>query len=162
MACLLENDNNFSVSIPSHETKNNVTYYTINITVGSVSWTVSHRYKDFVELHEVLISDHCIAKEMLPQKKLIGNRDPEFVEKRKTNLEIYLRTVVSYLQKAMPMVLVKFLDFDKYDITYILQSMAQKFYVDGDSHLRKSSEYTFNPLFVSSPFCCNLIAYWFC
>lgn len=146
MACLLEHDNNFTVAIPSHETQNNVTYYEIHVTVGAVTWSVNHRYNDFVELHEVLIADHCIAKEMLPQKKLIGNRDPGFIEKRKVDLEAYLRVVVNYLQRAMPLVLAKFLDFDKYDITYILQNMAYKCYLDGDTFLMKSSEYTFNPL----------------
>lgn len=148
MACLLESDNHFSIAIPSYETNksNNVTYYVIHVTVGDITWSVSHRYNDFAELHEVLIAEHCIAKEMLPQKKLIGNRDPEFIEKRKVDLEAYLRVVINYLQRAMPMVLVKFLGFDKYDITYMLQNMAFKCYMDGDTCLMKSSEYTFNTL----------------
>ncbi len=146
MACLLENDHNFSVSIPSYETKDNVTYYSIEVTVGTVTWTVSHRYKDFVELHKVLVDDYCTQKELLPQKKLIGNRDPQFIEYRKMSLEEYLRIVMNFLRGPMPLVLIKFLEFDKYDITYILRKMAHKCFTEGDSLLHKSNEYTFNPL----------------
>lgn len=135
--------------IPSHETKDNVTYYVIKVNIGMVSWTVVHRYKDFVELHNVLVNDHCVTKELLPQKKLIGNRDPEFIENRKMSLEMYLHTVLKHLQRAMPAVLLKFLDFDKYDISYVLQNMAVKFFLEGDAYLQKSPEYTFNPLQVS-------------
>lgn len=149
MACLLENDNNFSIAIPTYETKENITFYVIKVTVGTVSWTVTHRYKDFVELHDVLVNDHCIAKESLPQKKLIGNRDPNFIESRKVCLENYLHNVLKYLQRAMPIILLRFLAFDKYDITYILQTMTVKFFMDGDAILQKSPEYTFNPLQVS-------------
>lgn len=148
MACLIENDHHFTVSIPSYEDKDGVTHYQINVVVGTVSWVVFHRYKDFVELHETLVTDHCLSKEMLPRKKYIGNRDPQFIEKRKSCLENYLQTVIAFLQKAMPFVLLKFLDFDKYDISCILQNMA--FNLKRENTFVESVEgpieYTFSPL----------------
>lgn len=148
MACLVENDHHFTISIPSYEDKDGITYYKINVVVGTVSWVVVHRYKDFVELHETLVTDHCLSKEMLPRKKYIGNRDPQFIEKRKSCLENYLQTVVAFLQKAMPFILLKFLDFDKYDISCILQNMAFNLKQENTfvESVEKPMEYTFSPL----------------
>lgn len=145
MACLLVNEHNFEITVPSYKDKDGVTFYEIHIIVGSISWVVLRRYKEFVELHETLVMDHCLMKELLPQKKIIGNRNPEFIKKRKINLESYLQTVISFLQRAMPMSLLKFLDVDKYDIPHVLQSMVLNFTLQEENLVMKSSEYTFNP-----------------
>jgi len=102
MACFLSNRHDTEITIPNVENNENISIYIIMVRVGSISWTVPHRYNDFVELHEKLSSDHGLAKDILPPKKVIGNRDPAFIEKRRGALEVYLTSVVSFLQRTMP------------------------------------------------------------
>ena len=70
------------------------TKYEIKVTVGSVEWSVHHRYKDFEALHQLLSSNHGMPKHLLPPKKLIGNKDPAFIEKRRLELETYLQVSI--------------------------------------------------------------------
>ncbi|XP_015600588.1 nischarin [Cephus cinctus] len=146
MACLLLNQDDVQVKIPSVETVDNVTYYNIEVRIAAVKWTVKHRYNEFAELHEILVSEHCVEKDILPPKKLIGNKSEIFVEKRRIGLESYLNAVYQYLKKAMPREFALFLDFHMYDIFFLLQNMAQQFFAEGDSLLQTSQSYTFNPV----------------
>lgn len=149
MAFFLLNKTNISLKIPKVEDFDRVTFYVILVKVGSVSWTVEHRFSDFVSLHETLVTDHCVNKDILPPKKLIGKRDPAFVEKRRCGLESYIRSVVSFLLETMPRCLALFLDFHKYDILFLLQEMSSSFLKEGDVILSNSKRYKFNPLQVS-------------
>ncbi|XP_076664340.1 nischarin [Andrena cerasifolii] len=146
MACLLLNQENVHIKIPSADTADGVTYYCIEVRIASIKWTVKHRYNEFAELHDKLVSEHCVEKDILPPKKLIGNKCEAFVEKRRASLEIYLNAVYNYLKKAMPRELAVFLDLHVYDIFFLLQSMALEFFTDGDSLLQKSKSYKFNPV----------------
>ncbi|XP_069680393.1 nischarin-like [Periplaneta americana] len=145
MACFLANRHDTSITIPNVQKNDNVTVYLIMVRVGNVSWTVHHRYNDFVELHEKLVSDHGVAKDILPPKKVIGNRDPAFIEKRRGALEVYIASVVNFLQRTIPRELALFLDFHLYDILFLLQNLAMQFFLDGDTLLQISKSYTFNP-----------------
>lgn len=109
------------------------------------SSSLCSRYNDFAELHEKLVSEHCVEKDILPPKKLIGNKCEAFVEKRRQSLEIYLNAVYNYLKKAMPRELAVFLDLHVYDIYFLLQSMALEFFTNGNT-LLQSSSYKFNPV----------------
>ena len=146
MATFLANRQSTKVYIPEVQQTEGFNVYQIVIEVGSVSWKVFHRYKDFVDLHEKLVADHGVTKDLLPPKKVIGNRDPVFVEKRRAALEIYLVSVLTFLQQTMPRELAVFLDFHKYDILFILQEMAVTFFEGGDEYLRSSKDYEFSPL----------------
>lgn len=44
MACFLMHQEDVQLCIPSFETTDSVTYYVIEIKIGSVKWTVKHRY----------------------------------------------------------------------------------------------------------------------
>lgn len=146
MACLLLNQENVHIKIPSVETLDGVTYYCIEVRIASIKWTIKHRYNEFAELHEKLVSEHCVEKDILPPKKLIGNKCEAFVEKRRVSLEIYLNAVYNYLKKAMPRELAVFLDLHVYDIFFLLQSMALEFFNEGVNLLQKSKSYKFNPV----------------
>ncbi|XP_066972902.1 nischarin-like isoform X3 [Macrobrachium rosenbergii] len=83
--------NHIEATIPNTEQFDGVTLYNINITVGPVRWSVRQRYNAFSELHEKLVSNHGVARDLLPPKKIIGNKDPAFVEKRRGDLQLYLQ-----------------------------------------------------------------------
>ena len=142
MACLLLNQDDISITIPSSTQDDSVTYYIIQVKVGSVEWTIKHRYSEFAELHETLVQEHCVEKDILPPKKLIGNKNEAFVEKRRFQLETYLNSVYCYLKKAMPRELATFLHLHIYDICFLLQNMALQFFTDNIS----ANIYTFNPV----------------
>lgn len=71
MACFLNHVNETTIKIPRNIDINGITYYDIHINIGFVSWTVQHRYKEFVDLHEKLVSGQSIARDLLPPKKVI-------------------------------------------------------------------------------------------
>lgn len=78
---------------------------------------------------------------------MLGNRTATFLEQRRGLVEIYLQKILKFLQVVMCRELVEFLEFNKYDIVYLLQDMAQIFYVQGDALLEKSdSSHSFTAL----------------
>lgn len=135
-----------NISVNETFTKDNVTYYKITVKVGPVEWNVSHRYSDFVELHDKLVTDHEVAKDLLPPKKVIRNKTPKFIEQRREALNLYLKNVFKYLKLIMPPLFAHFLDFHLYDVFFILQILAKKFYLEGDKILQNEKSYKFTPL----------------
>lgn len=146
MSSFINYRNDSNICINETSSKDNVTYYKIIVKVGLVQWNVLHRYSDFVELHEKLVTDHGVAKELLPPKKAIRNKTTKFVEQRREALNVYLQNVFNYLKLTMPTTLAHFLDFNLYDIFYILQNLAKKFYLEGDKLLQNGKSYKFTPL----------------
>lgn len=128
-----QNSSGAVIKIPEALNEDNVTIYVISVTVGAVHWTVKHRYNDFVELHESLLEEG-IEKDVLPPKKLIGNKEPSFIMKRRRELESYLQSVFHFLERSLPQSLADFLDLPLYDIHYILRGMA------GQIHDREHKE----------------------
>lgn len=145
MACSLLNQKTIQIKIPGYETTDNVTFYTINVSIGDVNWTLKHRYSEFVVLHDILVTEHCVEKDILPPKKIIGRKNEAFIDKRRQALEIYLNAIYNYLKKTMPREFVIFLDLHVYDIFFLLQNMAFKFFNEGPNILQVKS-YTFTPI----------------
>lgn len=146
MSSFLKYHENSSVCVDEASIKDNVTYYKITVKVGSVNWHVMHRYNDFVELHDKLVSDHGVGKELLPPKKVIRNKTPKFVEQRREALNVYLKEVLNYLKLSMPYEFAHFLDFHKYDIFFLLTDLAKTLYLEGDNLLENAKCYKFTPL----------------
>lgn len=146
------------ISIPQTDDENGVTIYIISVHVGETSWTVRRRYKQFVELHNKLVSAHGVAEDVLPPKKMFGNRDEEFIKIRQIKLQKYLIHVLYHFKhidnvpQIMPKVLALFLDFHKYDLFYMLQELAAEFSVRGNQILSKTKTYVFDVLQVSDLF----------
>jgi hypothetical protein len=66
------------------------TLYTIAVQWDADSyWTVSKRFSDIDALHN-LVAQKVANLPQLPPKKLLFNRDPEFVNKRKNDIQQYL------------------------------------------------------------------------
>ncbi|CAB3233274.1 unnamed protein product [Arctia plantaginis] len=146
MSSFINHREDSTVSVDEATTKDNVTYYKITVKVGTIQWTVLHRYSDFVELHEKLVSDHGVAKELLPPKKVIRNKTPKFVEQRKEALCEYLKNVFNYLRLTMPSQFAQFLDFHLYDIFFLLQVLAKKLFLEGDKLLQNEKSHYFTPV----------------
>lgn len=147
MSCYVQHCRECNIAIPQAETnKDQVTYYQIKINVGEVTWSVHKRYKEFLELHKKLVSEHTVTKDILPGKKIIGNKEPNFIERRRVGLEIYLQTILSFLQKSMPDELFDFLEFGKYDVILIVKKLAVDFLQNGDCYLLNDNGFNFNVL----------------
>lgn len=78
--------------------------------------------------------------------KVIGNKNSAFLGLRQKHLELYLQKVLTFLQLAMSREFVEFLDFNKYDIIYLLQDLAHKFFLLGASNASGASHYEFTTL----------------
>ncbi|KAL3289658.1 hypothetical protein HHI36_023066 [Cryptolaemus montrouzieri] len=132
MACFWLKSQETNVKIPTTQERDGVVFYKIQVFIGEISWNIPHRYNDFFELHSKLVSDHGVAKDILPSKKLIRSKCPEFIESRRQGLETYLQKVLKFLKLTMPRVFLEFLDFHIYDIFFLVQSLALKFYSEAD------------------------------
>lgn len=146
MACLWYNQNQTYIEIPVTEEVANVTYYIILVSVGEIKWKVKHRYSEFFNLHNKLVGDHGVSKDILPSKKVIGNKCESFIESRRRALEEYLQKILIFLKRTMPKVFVEFLDFHLYDIYFLLKDLSSKCFAEADFILSSSKMYTFTPL----------------
>ncbi|XP_067683735.1 nischarin-like isoform X2 [Haliotis asinina] len=135
-----------TVRILSSESVENYTVYLIEVTVGPYSWTVKHRYSDFHELHDKLVSTCKLDKNLLPPKKLFGNQSETFIKKRQGELEVYLQTVLYYLAHRVPPILAFFLHFNKYEIHGITQALAEELYNRGETILQSHEMFQMSPL----------------
>lgn len=150
MACFWLNQSETSIQIPEVEEIGTVTYYKIKVNVAGVIWIVSHRYSEFYELHNQLVTDHGVSKDSLPPKKVIRNKCPMFIENRRQGLESYLQNVLNYLKITMPRIFVEFLDFHVYDIFFLLHNLAAHFFIEADAILSTTESYSFTPLQVQT------------
>ncbi|TDG42255.1 hypothetical protein AWZ03_011314 [Drosophila navojoa] len=148
MSCYYRQYEDTTVTIPKYsvESSAGITYYDIKVRVGNVDWFVERRYRDFAQLHDKLVEDISIIKKLLPPKKLVGNKQPAFLEQRREQLETYLQKLLTHFGKELPRLLAEFLDFNKYDIIYLLQDLAKLFHESGDALLSAKKEYSFSAL----------------
>ncbi|XP_031621376.1 nischarin [Contarinia nasturtii] len=128
MSCYFKHQQETTITIPSNVDISGTTYYNIHVSIGNVNWTVRHRYKEFVELHTKLVNGQSIGRDLLPPKKVIGNRSLQFLDQRQKDLEKYLQKVQFFLQQHMCREFVEFLELNKYDIVYLLQDLANTFF----------------------------------
>ncbi|CAG9828756.1 unnamed protein product [Diabrotica balteata] len=142
MACFWYNQRETTINIFSTKEVNNVTFYNITVTVGDFHWTVEHRYSEFYDLHNQLVIDHGVSKEILPCKKVIRNKCPTFIEARRKGLEEYLQKILIFLKRTMPKIFVDFLEFNLYDIFFLLQDLSTKLFKNSDTILTKPSVMT--------------------
>ncbi|KAM9182473.1 nischarin isoform 3-T3 [Mergus octosetaceus] len=122
------------------------TVYIIQVSVGSHQWTVKHRYSDFHDLHEKLVSEKKIDKNLLPPKKIIGKNSKSLVEKRQKELEVYLQTLLSTFPVTAPKVLSHFLHFHLYEINGITAALAEELFHKGEQLLMAGEVFTIRPL----------------
>ncbi|KAK4323305.1 hypothetical protein Pmani_005981 [Petrolisthes manimaculis] len=120
--------------------------YKITIKVGPTHWSVKQRYNAFADLHDKLVTNHGVARDLLPPKKIIGNKDPTFVKKRRADLELYIQTILHFMHHTLPRELAEFLDFHHYEVTHLLQSLARQFFSQGDKILLDGLPIVFAPL----------------
>uniref|UniRef100_A0A8B9GFP7 Nischarin n=1 Tax=Amazona collaria TaxID=241587 RepID=A0A8B9GFP7_9PSIT len=120
--------------------------YIIQVSVGSHQWTVKHRYSDFHDLHEKLVSEKKIDKNLLPPKKIIGKNSKSLVEKRQKELEVYLQTLLVKFPVTAPKVLSHFLHFDLYEINGITAALAEELFHKGEQLLMAGEVFTIRPL----------------
>uniref|UniRef100_A0A8U8BKK9 Nischarin n=1 Tax=Geospiza parvula TaxID=87175 RepID=A0A8U8BKK9_GEOPR len=124
----------------------NLWVYIIQVSVGNHQWTVKHRYSDFHDLHEKLVSEKKIDKNLLPPKKIIGKNSKSLVEKRQKELEIYLQTLLLKFPVTAPKVLSHFLHFHLYEINGITAALAEELFHKGEQLLMAGEVFTIRPL----------------
>ncbi|CAI2351155.1 unnamed protein product [Caenorhabditis sp. 36 PRJEB53466] len=96
------------------------TVYRIQLTVDTYTWTIERRYSDFDAYDVQRFTDR--KKSFLPPKKRLGNKDLEFIEERRMELEKYVRALLElevWYQKqknvhSLPLLSAKFFDFHQY------------------------------------------------
>ncbi|CAD8201887.1 unnamed protein product [Paramecium pentaurelia] len=87
-------DTNDWISLHDHKIKGNShTQYLIRLKVDNVVWSFWTRYSMLSELHQTL--DEVIKSQLptFPEKRLFGNLNPNFIQTRKSQLDIYLQAL---------------------------------------------------------------------
>ncbi|XP_048813326.1 nischarin isoform X2 [Lagopus muta] len=135
-----------SAQVLGSELVETYTVYIIQVSVGSHQWTVKHRYSDFHDLHEKLVSEKKIDKNLLPPKKIIGKNSKSLVEKRQKELEVYLQTLLVKFPVTVPKVLSHFLHFHFYEINGITAALAEDLFHKGEQLLMAGEVFTIRPL----------------
>ncbi|XP_023611418.1 nischarin isoform X8 [Myotis lucifugus] len=120
--------------------------YIIQVTDGNHEWTVKHRYSDFHDLHEKLVAEKKIDKNLLPPKKIIGKNSRSLVEKREKDLEVYLQTLLATFPGVAPRVLAHFLHFQFYEINGITAALAEELFEKGEQLLGAGEVFAIRPL----------------
>ncbi|KAJ8918782.1 hypothetical protein NQ315_015102 [Exocentrus adspersus] len=146
MACFWFYQNEIKLEIPSSEDIGNVTFYKIQVHVSGIEWVVLHRYSEFYDLHYHLVLDHGVSKDILPSKKVIRNKCPEFIERRRKALEEYIQKIFVFLKQTMPKILVDFLCFNVYDSFFLLQDLSSRCFLEADIVLSTNKSYYFSTL----------------
>lgn len=82
---------------------------------------------------------------VLPPKKLIGNKDPEFVEQRRAQLDIYLTNVLQLLGRNPPDDLAQFFNLHEYEIMFMLKKLAVDIFEKGDQILCSGTPFILSP-----------------
>nr|XP_034962015.1 nischarin isoform X1 [Zootoca vivipara] len=134
------------VRILGSELVETYTVYIIQVSIGNHQWVVKHRYSDFHELHEKLVSEKRIDKNLLPPKKIIGKNSKSLVEKRQKELEVYLQTLLLTFPLAAPKVLSQFLHFHLYEINGITAALAEELFHKGEQLLMAGEVFNIRPL----------------
>lgn len=149
MACFWFNQNETKLEIPFTEEVANIIFYKIQVQVGDFKWIVLHRYSEFHDLQYHLVVDHGVSKDILPSKKVIRNKCPEFIERRRKGLEDYLQKIFVFLKRTMPKILVDFLNFNIYDSFFLLQDLSTKCFLEADYVLSTNKPYNISTFKVS-------------
>merc|ERR1712212_95679 len=94
-----------NIWIPSAflQTTNKDTFhvYQVYIRIRDEEWNVYRRYAQFYELHKSkkkMFTD--VATFPFPPKKALGNKDEQFVEARRIQLQQYLRQLLNFLTQC--------------------------------------------------------------
>ncbi|CAF1566590.1 unnamed protein product, partial [Didymodactylos carnosus] len=123
------------------------TEYVIEIRLDDIRWQVNRRYSEFNDLHEQLVKFYFIDKNSLPPKKLFNNHSDLFVQKRRQQLDTYLKKLfVHFSSKNIPECLADFLQFQLYEVHGIVRKMAQELFLNGEKLLFSKQFYTMTPL----------------
>ncbi|XP_076261026.1 nischarin-like [Rhynchophorus ferrugineus] len=146
MASLWSNANDVSIEISTTEEIVGVTFYIIVVKISDFKWKVKHRYSEFYTLHNQLVTEHGVSKDILPSKKVIGTKNEHFIENRRKALEEYLQRIFTFLRRTMPKEFVEFLDFHIYDIYFLLKDLSLKCFAESDFVLSSTRVYTLKTL----------------
>ena len=137
---------NMSVAIIASNTTNSTTFYQLQVSVDAYQWVVEHRYSNFAELNSQLVAERLIPADLMPGKRLIGSREPAFVDRRRQDLETYIRRVVTLLQVNLPDALAKFLRLDVYDVGWLLRRQAFLCFVHEGAYVAGQRLLTLTPM----------------
>jgi hypothetical protein len=98
-------------------------FYLIEVRLLSQIWVLQKRYSDFDRMHHRLLNDleYRAADNLpdLPPKRLVFNRDCEFIKERMKSLHKYLKFMILIYEVIESPILQRFLEIDtQFDPSY--------------------------------------------
>jgi len=100
------------------------------------SWIITKRFREFVDLNNTL-KEYGFNFE-LPKKKLLGNTNRLFMAQRQAELQVYLNTILQYIELCNSLTVHRFLDPASHTINYPGKSLIDFFFSDKRSFSRIS------------------------
>ncbi|KAJ6636402.1 PX domain-containing protein kinase-like protein, partial [Pseudolycoriella hygida] len=115
----IDDTQHITITIETSQKINDHTEYILKVQRGPNKenfWKLSRRYNDFVELHKCLnISGIELP---FPEKKYFGNMQPEFIAKRRFQLQEYLNAILMNPILASSLPAKKFVDPESYNQSF--------------------------------------------
>lgn len=122
--------------------------YKIEIMSNSSHWFVFRRYKEFYNLHQILMKKFGIPKEFLPPKKLTNNMAIGTLEARREALEHYLQKLINSCDREAGTCpeLLEFLDLKGHDVSLVVKSLSIYIGKHGERILANKELYSVTPV----------------
>lgn len=98
-------------------------FYLIEVRLLSQIWVLKKRFSEFDSMHKRLLADleFRVADNLpdLPPKRLLFNRDVDFIKERKKNLNKYLKFMILIFEVIESPIVQRFLEIDtRFDPNY--------------------------------------------
>ncbi|RYG42801.1 hypothetical protein EON68_01355, partial [archaeon] len=119
-----------SITIPgvAANAESKVVTYTLAVEAQGVSWIVKRRFKQFAALHAQLLSvlPTDAVPELPPKQMRIGKArfDPEFIESRRSKLELFLQRVLRLIEPERLEALDNFLEYAEHCLKAVIRRLS--------------------------------------
>ncbi|XP_066932916.1 nischarin-like [Clytia hemisphaerica] len=121
--------------------------YKIDVMSQTSHWFVFKRYKEFYNLHQKLIKQYKIPKDLLPPRKITNNMAKETLENRREALEHYLQKLLNSCNTGVRRSedLAEFLDVKSHDVPHVTHDLTRYICKHGQSILLSKEMFRMSP-----------------
>jgi len=108
-----------AITVPKGKVVENVVFYVVNVVGTQSSWSLSKRFSQFEELHQIMVTDYGKSLPIgtdLPPKKIklfTSHVSASFIEERRCLLEAFLRKLLSVKEVARSEPFLSFVNSNK-------------------------------------------------
>ncbi|CAL4065700.1 unnamed protein product, partial [Meganyctiphanes norvegica] len=121
-------------------------------TIGSylAEPQIKTKHNDLAELVQLSAEQSAGHDCLVARARELASMPPMFIQCTTfvsiSKILVYIQTIMNFMHHALPRELAEFLDFHHYELTFLLQTLAMKYFMEGDELLMTGKPVTFSPL----------------